>query len=241
MKYAVFSDVHGNLEAFKAALDVYYREKIDHYIFLGDIVGYGAEPKECLSRLKELKAVVVAGNHDWAVSGKFPANNLNIYAREAIFWTQKRLKKEDLAYLDKFSLTVEEEDFICVHGSLKSPHEFDYIFDLDDASVNFNFLQKKICFIGHTHRPGIYCQGNDKISYIEQPEIRLEPGKRYIVNVGSVGQPRDGDPRASFCIYDDEAESLQIIRVGYDVAKSASAILNQGLPAMLANRLYDGR
>ena len=241
MKYGIFSDVHSNLEAFKAVLDVYYRERIDHYIFLGDIIGYGADPAECLARLCELKAVTVAGNHDWAVAGKFSPNNLNVYAREAIFWTQKKLKKEDLTYLAGLNLTVEVDDFVCVHGSLKSPHDFNYIFDLDDATEDFNFLNKKIYFIGHTHRPGIYCQDKENTSYINQSKLTLEEDKRYLINIGSVGQPRDGDPRASFCIYDNEINSIEIIRVGYDIAKAASAILNEGLPPMLANRLYDGR
>ncbi|MCF7908776.1 MAG: metallophosphatase family protein [Candidatus Omnitrophica bacterium] len=241
MRYAIFADVHSNIEAFQVVIEAYYQENVDRYLFLGDIIGYGGDPRECLDVLKDLKAITVAGNHDWAAVGKFPLNNLNLHARTAINWTKTKLTKADVSYLSGFHLTIEEKDFVCVHGSLRSPHEFKYILDIDDAVTVFQLFKKKVCFLGHSHRPGIYCLDKDNVSYIEPGEVTFKPDNRYIVNVGSVGQPRDGDPRASFCVYDDEDQRVEIFRVGYDVAKAASSIVNQNLPSNLANRLYDGR
>jgi len=241
VRYAIFADVHSNIEAFKVVIEHYYVQSIDRYIFLGDIAGYGGDPKECIDVLKDLKPLSVAGNHDWAVINKFSTNYFNLQAKEAIAWTKKQLKKDDLSYLEKFHLQIEEDHFICVHGSLKSPHEFNYVFDIDDAVVNFQLFKKKLCFVGHTHRPGIYCLNNGNVSYSEDAEVSLEEDKRYIVNAGSVGQPRDGDPRTSCCIYDDQNQTVEIIRLNYDIAQAASSIINQGLPTNLAHRLYDGR
>lgn len=241
MRYAIFADVHSNLEALRVVVEHYYIQSIDRYIFLGDIVGYGGDPKDCIDILRDLKPLAVAGNHDWGVSGKLSTNYFNLHAKESIIWTKKQIKKDDLSYLEKFHLEIEDGNFICVHGSLKSPHEFNYVFDIDDAVVNFQLFKKKLCFVGHTHRPGIYCLNNDNVSYSEDAEVSLEEDKRYIVNVGSVGQPRDGDPRACCCVYDDQNQTVEIIRLNYDVAQAASSIVNQGLPTSLANRLYDGR
>ncbi len=241
MRYAIFADVHSNLEAFTVAIETYYQENIDRYVFLGDIIGYGGDPKECLNILKDLKALCVAGNHDWTAIGKFPLNNLNLHARNAIIWTKKQLKKDNLEYLSRFHLTLQEKSFTCVHSSLKSPQEFSYIWDIDDAVSVFQLSKDRLCFVGHSHRPGIYCLEGQNVSYIDPGEVTLKPENRYIINVGSIGQPRDGDPRACFSVYDDETQQVQIIRVGYDIAKAASSILNNGLPPTLATRLYDGR
>lgn len=241
MKYGIFSDVHGNLEAFESACDYYDNCKIDKFIFLGDIVGYGANPRECISLLKKLKPVLIAGNHDFAVLNKIRLNFFNPYAKAAIKWTKKQLKFEDFKYLNKFELIYEEDKFIGVHGSLANPEKFYYINDKNEALINFNCLKKNICFVGHSHRMGTYELKEDgSILYIRSKYIKLNCNAKYIVNVGSVGQPRDGDPKSCLCIYDNVKDDVEFFRLEYDIKKAADKIVLNGLPSWLADRLYEG-
>ncbi len=240
MRYAIFSDVHGNLEAFAAAEEFYRDQKIDRFIFLGDIVGYGADPGECLKRLVLLNPVAIAGNHDWGVADKFDPDYFNTYAREALFWTRKNLSPEEISCLGRFLLTHWEEDFICVHGSLSDPGQFYYILDINDAALNFPLMDKHLCFVGHTHRSEVYILENDRIARLGGQEIKLKPGAQYIINVGSVGQPRDRDRRASLCIYDSNEGTVRFKRLEYDIKKAAGKIIQNSLPPVLAERLYTG-
>jgi len=241
MRYGIFSDVHSNLEAFKSAVDWFRKQSIDRYVFLGDIVGYGANPCEVISLLKELNPIRVAGNHDWACAGKFNLDLFNSYAREAAIWTQNVLKESDKTFLKLALLIYEDEDFVCVHGSLCEPHRFSYVLNCSDAYLSFSASDKEVCFIGHSHRAGVYALNNDEVSYTIPTEVFLESGIRYIVNAGSVGQPRDGDSRGCVCIYDSEKKMVVFCRFEYNVKKAADKILNAGLPPILAQRLYLGR
>lgn len=240
MRYGIFSDVHSNLEAFEVAINFYKTEKIDRFIFLGDIVGYGANPNECILALKSLNPVVIAGNHDWAVSDKFSIAYFNPYAKEAVLWTAKELKQENIHYLRNLVLTYEEKDFICVHGSLENPQQFNYILNSYDAQFNFSLLKQRLCFIGHSHRAEVYILENNQLLRLCQQKIKLNSGAKYIINVGSVGQPRDRDPRLSLCIYDNEAKVVNFVRLEYNIKKAADKILKKGLPPLLAQRLYGG-
>jgi len=241
MRYGIFSDVHSNLEAFEVALDFYKKEAVDKFIYLGDIIGYAANPNECTSLLRRLNPICIAGNHDWAAIDKFNIAHFNVYAREAILWTQKELTEESIQYLQGFNLTYQEDDFICVHGSLDEPEQFNYIFDVADARLNFPYLQKRLCFIGHSHRMEVYCLEDGEVSCIRDYEIKLKEDQKYIINVGSVGQPRDRDPRLSLSIYDSELEVVKFFRLEYNIKKAADKIIENKLPFILAERLYTGR
>jgi diadenosine tetraphosphatase ApaH/serine/threonine PP2A family protein phosphatase len=241
MRYGIFSDVHSNLEAFEAALDFYKKEVIDKFIYLGDIVGYGANPNECSALLRRLNPICIAGNHDWAAIGEFSVSYFNEAAKEVILWTQEYLSEENIQYLRTFALTHEEDDFICVHGSLDEPQRFNYIFDISDAQLSFSYLEKRICFIGHSHRREAFRKKNNSVSVIGDLQIKLEKNSQYIINVGSVGQPRDRDPRLSLCVYDDDQDVVKFARLEYNIKKAADKIIEKGLPLFLAERLYVGR
>jgi predicted phosphodiesterase len=242
MRYAVISDIHGNLEAFEGVLSAVSDERVDGYLFLGDVVGYGANPKECIEHLKALDPVIlIAGNHEWGTLDKLDASYFNDAAREAVLWTKKVLSEDEKKYLGSFPLAYEDERMTLVHGTLNAPEEFYYVFDNEDAYVTLSQMKNQVCFIGHSHVPGIFACEGTKVETIESTGIRMDGERRYLINAGSVGQPRDGDPRASFVIYDDEELTVEIKRTEYDVKKAQAKILNAGLPASLAQRLSGGR
>ena len=243
MRYAVISDIHGNLEAFQSVLTALGGERIDGYLFAGDVVGYGADPKECIKLLKGLNpAVAITGNHEWGVLNKLEASYFNELAQDAILWTGKILDGEEIEYLKSFPLVYEDEKITLVHGALNMPEEFYYIFDTEDAYVTLSRMKNGLCFIGHSHVPGIFASvDHSKVESVEAMNIRIDYDRRYLINVGSVGQPRDGDPKASFAIYDDEELTVEIKRVEYDVKKAQDKILRAGLPPKLAYRLSEGR
>lgn len=242
MRYCVFSDVHGNLEAFEAVLASFAEERINEYFFLGDAVGYGADPYACITELMLLKPqVLIAGNHEFGVLELLDIKDFNEYAGVAIEWTKNRLRGQGLDYLESFSLSSEYKNFTLVHGSLDEPEKFNYILDNDAAGVSLELSNTQLCFVGHTHEPGAYFMKNREVVFTEGPKIPIEAFKKYIINAGSVGQPRDGDPRASYVIYDDFDYTVEIKRVSYDIATAQKKILKAGLPACLAERLAEGR
>lgn len=242
MRYGILSDIHGNLEAFEGVLSALSEERIDDYLFVGDVVGYGADPKECIKLLKSLKPVIeVTGNHEWGVLEKLDISYFNELAQEAILWTRKALDDEEIEYLRSLPLVYEDEKMTLVHGTLNMPEEFYYIFDNEDAYVTLSQMKNPMCFVGHSHIPGIFSYDYAKVEYIERMNVRIDTELRYLINVGSIGQPRDGDPRASFAIYDDEQSTVEIKRVEYNVQKAQEKILKAGLPSSLADRLAEGR
>ncbi len=242
MRYCFISDIHGNLEAFTAVIEQAAKERIDKYICLGDVVGYGADPSGCVKLVQSLKPdVLIAGNHEWGVLGLFDLNYFNEYAKEAVIWTRKALSKKELDYLAKFELISEEGGMTLVHGSLEAPQEFNYILNKGDAYVTMNLMKTHLCFVGHSHVAGIFAEDNDKALFLELPGARIRPKSKYVINTGSIGQPRDNDPRASFAVYDDESSAVEIKRVAYDVETAKKKILRSGLPGFLASRLSEGR
>lgn len=241
MRYGIFSDVHGNLEAFKAACDYLDKEKIDKFIFNGDAVGYGANPCECLDLLKEVNPIIIAGNHDWAAIDRLSLDCFNPQAKDALLWTKGELREEDFSFLNSLSLKYTGRDFICVHGSLSNPAKFNYIISTYDASLNFPLFNKQILFIGHSHRAEAFSVKDEKISYIKNEEVKIDSKTKYIINVGSIGQPRDRDPRLSLCIYDSDEGLVKFVRLEYNIKKAADKILKKGLPPLLAMRLFEGR
>ncbi len=242
MRYAIVADIHGNLEAFIEVKKQLKKQNIDKYICLGDIVGYGANPKECLELSKRLFDVIIAGNHDWACCGLFDVKYFNPYAREAVLWTQNVINEEEKNFLRSLPLTRQVDDFEIVHGSLYHPDEFNYILSISDALKTFKLMKTQICFIGHSHAPAVFSRDEkNRIEYIDRNEVRLENNLSYIINVGSVGQPRDGNPKSSYCIYDRDKKVIKIERIAYPVAITRDKIIKAGLPPFLAIRLGSGR
>jgi len=240
MRYGIFSDIHSNLEAFKAVIDAYQREGIDRYLCIGDIVGYAANPLECIQLLKGLNAGIVAGNHDWGSSGKFDLEYFTPLAKEALLWTKNVLSKAGADFLSSLPLLHQEENFVLAHGSLDKPQEFPYLNNYETAFAAFAVLKKQICFVGHTHRPGVFVELEDNLFYKALGILQLEGQKRYIVNVGSVGQPRDSDPRAAYVIYDTDKKAVELKRIVYHISAAQEKIINAGLPDFLASRLAEG-
>lgn len=225
MRYALLSDIHSNLEAFQAVLKRLETEDIGSYVSLGDIVGYGADPSECIKLIRSIKPFAsIAGNHDWGVAGTFDIDDFSAHARTAVLWTRTKLDALELEYLKLLPAVYVDKKFTLAHGSLEDPEEFNYIRSNTEAAGSMKFSTTPMVFIGHTHAAYIY----------------KFDGESRVVNAGSVGQPRDRDPRASLAIYDDDDSDIEIIRVEYDIEKARKKILDAGLPVFLGDRLREG-
>lgn len=242
MLYAIFSDMHSNLEAYQAFLEDAKKEGIEKYFCVGDIVGYGADPRQCIKLTKELDCPVVCGNHDWATAQKIEIDYFNGNARKAVLWTQERLDGLDINYLGNLKLVYQNDELTLVHGTLEHPEEFGYVLDEAEAARTLHLQETPLCFIGHSHAAGIFYEDKDgSIRYSLHPEMEIAQDRRYLVNVGSIGQPRDGDWRGSYCIFDKERKTLRIKRLEYDLKKAQEKILKAGLPSFLAMRLARGQ
>lgn len=241
MRYGIFSDVHANVEALNTVLDAYQKEHIDTLLCVGDIVGYGANPKECIQIIRDRAIVTVAGNHDWAVTGKFGIGFFNPYAKEAVLWTKRALDDSEYSYLDSLALTYRKDNFFLVHGTPIRPQDFYYMSSMEEAQISFQHMDGAVCLVGHTHRPLVFIKENDSIAYSESSTISIKQDKTYIINVGSVGQPRDRDPRACFSVYDTDKKTVEIKRIPYDVMSAQQKILHAGMPSFLAMRLLSGQ
>ena len=247
MRYLILSDIHANMDALDAVLDSLPQGSWDREIVLGDLVGYGGAPNDEIDRIRELDPLaIIRGNHDKASCGLDDGSNFNHVARVAAEWTGGILTPENRDYLRNLPagpLTIDERLEIC-HGS---PDDEDhYIFDAEDARQALEAGDRQLCLFGHTHLPVIFRRaGTACDGFIPEEDaeltLRLEDDVRYVVNPGSVGQPRDGDPRAAFAIYDTEGPILTLRRVPYAVDAAQRRILGAGLPASLANRLAVGR
>jgi len=241
MRYGVIADVHGNLEALTGVLGALSGEGIDAYLSVGDIIGYGADPRECLRVIKGLEPqALVAGNHEWGALDILEPSYFNDMAKASLVWTKGVLVKEDLEYIGSFSLMYEDSAFTVVHGSYDAPEEFNYITNAYDAGAAMKKLSSAVCFVGHTHAPGTFYESHGIVTYAQTDYIHFERNKKYVVNVGSVGQPRDGDPRACYAVYDASEGSVEIKRVEYDIASAQKKIIAAGLPGELAMRLGQG-
>ncbi|KPK97184.1 MAG: hypothetical protein AMJ95_10415 [Omnitrophica WOR_2 bacterium SM23_72] len=241
MRYGIFSDIHSNEEALEAVLEALGKEEIDHYLCAGDLVGYAANPNECIERVFSIKPVIVAGNHDWGAVQLFSTEYFNQWAAQALSWTTQHLTEKNKSLLSSLKLVYRNEDLTLVHGTLNDPADFHYVVDISDAHATFSLLTTDVCFIGHTHRPGLFSKhGLTNVRYQEENFLRMAPGYKYIVNVGSVGQPRDGNPKASYCIYDSQKKEIVIKRLDYDRETAKRKILEAGLPHFLGERLLAG-
>ncbi len=243
MRYAIIADIHSNLSAFRAVLDdIQTQERVDKFWCLGDVVGYGPEPHECIELLKQTHHICVAGNHDRAAVGKLPLSGFNPDAAEAARWTAGQLNAGDREYLENLPDTVEEDDFTLVHGSPRDPI-LEYVLSASVARQNFDRFKTKYCLVGHTHVPQVYSLDEDGncTSARFLPNVKLIAGEsRLIINPGGIGQPRDGNPRASYAIYDNKTKIMQLRRVSYDIRQTQDRMVEKGLPMRLVVRLEKG-
>lgn len=243
MRYAVFSDVHGNMEALETVLEDAARHRPDAYVCLGDIVGYGPDPNECVARVRALGGDAIAGNHDRAALGGADLEMFSPLARTAIEWTMTVLSDDTRRFLAALPLRLETPAFLAVHGSPRDPVD-EYILDLPTALAVFNDSHFSLCLVGHSHVPGAFVLRSDgRVSARGLPPgepVRLARGSRYIVNVGSVGQPRDGDPRASYLLLDASPLTATLRRLRYPITSTQEKMMARGLPALLARRLTAG-
>ena len=240
MRFAIFSDTHSNLEALEAVLADARKRKCTHFVCLGDIVGYNANPHECVERIRELDCPTVKGNHDEQASLPLSTSDFNELAERAIQWTRDNLTEEDKQWLRELPLQKKVRDFTIVHATLDTPAQWGYVFNNLDAAASFTYQHTTACFFGHTHVPMVFIRDEGvRREWIDH--IRIEPTKKYLINMGSVGQPRDGNWRAAYCIYDIENNLVEQLRVKYDLAVAQQKIIKAGLPRLLAERLALGR
>ena len=241
MRYAILGDIHSNVEALDAVLEAMDRERPEAVLCTGDLVGYGAAPRECVRRIRELAPrAIVAGNHDWAAAGRLGLEFFNAYAREAILWTRTRLSRDDLEYLGSREPLQIDGTVTLAHGTVHDPEQFDYLQSAYDAHLSFARMTTPFAFVGHSHVPVTFKSGT-VITYVLGDEIDVSDVAQALINVGSVGQPRDEDPRASFGIFDDVEKLVRVHRVEYDIEASIARIREAGLPEFLGDRLRIGR
>lgn len=241
MRYCILGDIHANLEALTTVVEFAQGQGCEKFVSVGDVVGYGANPRECIAIIRDLNAPVVAGNHDYAVTGKLDVEFFNSYAKAAVLWTRDQLPQEEMTYLKGLRLVQQVDDIITVvHGSLNFPDMFDYIQTSYDAYLSLEALKTKVCFLGHSHVPVSFFSG-PAVSYSLSQEIDLNGYEKVLVNVGSVGQPRDENPKAAVAIYDTDEQKVTLTRLEYDIDKASRKIIDAGLPEILAERLHHGR
>ena len=239
MKYAVISDIHSNLEALSRTFEEMRRRKAEEIICLGDVVGYGADPSECLKLTRGASKEVIMGNHDQAVEDIELRSYFNEWARLAIEWTAGVLTAQEKREIRTFVPIVIDRarNVSWTHGSVHEPGEFHYLFRQAEAKHSFKALETDICFFGHTHIPSLFEPGDSGARYLTAGVYQLKKRARYLINPGSVGQPRDRDPRLSFAFFDSDDLKLEIVRLNYDNDTAAKKIIKAGLPAYLADRL----
>jgi len=244
MRIAIISDIHGNLEALEAVLADIETQHIDENLCLGDIVGYGVSPNECLELVKAKCPLVLLGNHDAAAVGLLSTHHFNIHAKIAIEWTTENLSKAGKAYLQALPLRKVQYGSTFVHATPYEPNMWYYITSLEEAAFNFQFYETPVCYVGHTHIPIIivldkerelYVHQDARVSFADKPEARL------LINVGSVGQPRDRNANACYGVLDTEKHEFEHRRVAYDVAKTQARMRKAKMPEFLVMRLQDGR
>jgi len=244
MRYAIVADIHANLAAFTAVLeDIARRGGVEELWCLGDVVGYGPDPHRCLELLRQHKHICVAGNHDWAAIGKIDTTYFNPAAAAACHWTARQLGPEDVQYLESLPLILEQGDFTLAHGSPREPI-WEYLLSTATARENFSCFQSPFCLVGHSHVPLVFEYdetGTCSLSEFPDNAALALAESRLIINPGGNGQPRDGDPRASYAIYDSEARSVTHYRVPYDIAATQSRMMEHELPPGLVRRLSYGR
>jgi diadenosine tetraphosphatase ApaH/serine/threonine PP2A family protein phosphatase len=242
LRTAVLTDIHANLPALSAVLAECDRLLVDRFVCLGDTVGYGAEPNECCALVRERVSFSLLGNHDAAASGRMRYEDYYDAAREALDWTRQRLTKANLGWLASLPYSAREGAVGYCHGSPIEPEQYEYVFLLEHARELLPVVEDlpHVTLIGHSHLPRAYALGRQRARSVLADEIDLRGPEKFLISIGSVGQPRDGDPRACFAVYDDATQLLRFHRVSYDMKTSASRIRAAGLSDHFAQRLFTG-
>ncbi len=240
-KFAILGDIHSNLDALNVVLDDCRANGVTDFLCTGDVVGYNACPRECIEIIRSLGCPVVMGNHDYYVSSWQNLSDFNPAAAEVIKWTRKQLNDEELSFLRSFPFVSTNMGITLVHSTMDCPESFGYVFDHLQAEAHFTHQVTPICFHGHTHCPMIYEKQVSAVYRIDAQDFKLPLGRKYFINVGSVGQPRDGDPRAAYAIWEPAERMLSFRRLDYDIEAAQARIRAAGLPERLAERLSVGR
>jgi predicted phosphodiesterase len=240
MKYAIVADIHANLEALQVVLEDAKAQKCTHHACLGDVVGYNANPKECLDIIRDAGMPCVKGNHDEYCSIESNLEGFNPHAAEAIQWTRNQLTEEDRDWLRSMKYIRLVASFSIVHATLDGPQRWGYVFDRLAAAASFTYQNTSVCFFGHTHVPVAFIR-DSVVRGGTYSKFKIEPGRKYFINVGSVGQSRDGVPKATYVIYNMDEGSVELRRLDYDMPKTQAKIRAAGLPERLAERLPLGK
>jgi predicted phosphodiesterase len=240
MKYAIIADLHANLEALEVVLNDAKEQRCTHYACLGDVVGYNANPKECLDIVRDMNMPCVKGNHDEYCSLESNLEGFNPHAAEAIQWTRNQLTDDDRDWLRNLKYIRMVASFSIVHATLDGPQRWGYVFDRLAAAASFTYQNTSVCFFGHTHVPVAFIR-DTVVRGGTYSKFKVEPGRKYFINVGSVGQSRDGVPKATYVIYNMDEGTVDLRRLDYDIAKTQAKIRAAGLPERLAERLALGK
>lgn len=240
MKFAIFGDIHANLEGLEAVLADAEAHDCTHFVCMGDIVGYNANPSECLDIVRRMECPVIKGNHDEEAAATTSLVGLNPLAEQSMTWTRSALSDEEKQYLRDLRYVRQVRDFTIVHATLDTPSGWGYVTNKFDAMASFSYQYTPVCFFGHTHAPKFYVKGMS-VTVERGESIEIQPSQKYFINVGSAGQPRDGDWRVAYAIYDMSAQRVTIRRLEYDIQTTQAKIRKAGLPDMLAERLEHGK
>ena len=240
MKYAIIADIHGNLDALEVVLDDIRSQNADHIVCLGDVVGYNARPKECLQIVREMNIPCVKGNHDEYCSSDDTLDGFNPHAADAVMWTRQQLSDEERQWLRDLKYSRMVANFTIVHATLDAPERWGYVFDKLAAAASFPYQNTQVCFFGHTHVPLAFMR-DTTVRGGTYSKFKIDPAKKYFINVGAVGQPRDNNPKAAYVMYDMDAGTIELRRLDYDITAAQQKILEAGLPERLAERLAYGK
>ena len=240
MKYAIIADIHGNWEALQVVLEDIHAQNVTHTVCLGDVVGYNANPKECLDVIRSLNIPVVKGNHDEYCSTDNALDGFNPHAAEAVHWTRNQLTADDKQWLRDLKYSRMAANFTMVHATLDAPDRWGYVFDKLAAAASFPYQNTQMCFFGHTHVPVAFMR-DTVVRGGTYSKFKVDSSKKYFINVGAVGQPRDNNPKCAYVIYDMDAQTIELRRLDYDIETAQAKIRAAGLPERLAERLAYGR
>ncbi|UCD62586.1 MAG: metallophosphoesterase family protein [Candidatus Zixiibacteriota bacterium] len=242
MRLAIISDIHGNLEALVSVLRHIEKQKVDKIHCLGDVVGYGGDPVGCLELISEHCDIKLMGNHEHAALGLDDTSDYNPAAKKAAEWTRHQLTDRAQSIVNEFEMSHVLDQILMVHASPYEPEQWPYVLTPEAALDAFVELKQKLCFLGHSHVPQIYCERDEELPRMQAGHDFLpDPDSRYLVNVGSVGQPRDNDPRACYAVFDDKEYEVLYHRVDYDIDTAQEKMEQANLPRMLIARLSFGR
>ncbi|MGA2868952.1 MAG: metallophosphoesterase family protein [Verrucomicrobiota bacterium] len=227
MKFAIIADIHANLEALQAVLEDAKEQRCTHHAFLGDFVGYCADPKACVDMVRAMNAPCVKGNHDEYCATNLLPDGFNVNAAKAVELSRKQLTADDRQWLQKLPYVRKVEDFIIVHASLDQPERWQYVFDKLAAAASFPYQNTQMCFFGHTHVPVAFMR-DTVVRGGTYTKFKVEPGKKYFVNPGAVGRPRDNNPKAAYVVYDMDEGTVELRRSAYDIAATQKKIREAG-------------